>query len=145
MSQAPTPTYGTTTVMVEEVHPAPYAQRIVTQHHTLAADQPEDHDGFNTGPAPYDLLCAALGTCTNQTLRMYATRKGWPLTHISTTVHYTKTTTPQGEKHDTFTRTITLQAPTLTEDQRLRLLEIAAKCPVGLTLQGSTGINDSLA
>ena len=137
--------YGTTTVMVEEVHPAPYAQRIVTRHHTLAADQPEDHDGYNTGPAPYDLLCAALGTCTNQTLRMYATRKGWPLQHVQTTVHYTKTTGPAGEIRDTFTRTITLTAPTLTEDQRHRLLEIAAKCPVGRTLQGSASISDAMA
>ncbi len=137
--------YGTTTVTVSEVHPAPYAQTVQTRFHTLSADQPEDHDGFNTGPAPYDFLCAALGACTNQTLRMYATQKGWPLTHVSTVVHYTKVPTHTGDKRDTFSRTITLDAPDLTEEQRQRLLEIAAKCPVGRTLQSTADIHDKLS
>ena len=134
-----------TVATVTEVHPAPYAQSVSVGGHTLAADEPESMNGYNTGPAPYDLLCAALGCCTNMTLRMYATHKGWPLTHIETIVTHAKIPAEDGTQHDSFTRTITLTAPELTDEQRQRLLEIADKCPVSRTLQGQARITDHLA
>ncbi|TKW60620.1 MAG: OsmC family protein [Blastochloris viridis] len=136
-----TPTLATVT----EVHPAPYAQSVNVSGHTFAADEPEHMNGYNTGPAPYDLLCAALGCCTNMTLRMYATQKGWPVTHIETVVTHEKITDDVNLKRDVFTRTIKLNAPELTEEQRQRLLEIADKCPVSRTLQNTAQITDTLA
>ena len=38
--------------------------------------------GGDRGPDPYEHLLAALGGCTAMTLRLYATRKQWPLTHV---------------------------------------------------------------
>jgi putative redox protein len=44
--------------------------------------------GKDTGPAPYELLCSALGACTAITLRMYAERKGWALRELHVDVHF---------------------------------------------------------
>ena len=39
-----------------------FAQEIIVGRHRLAADEPEAQGGTDTGPSPYDLLLAALGT-----------------------------------------------------------------------------------
>jgi uncharacterized OsmC-like protein len=39
-----------------------FAQEIQTGRHRLASDEPTEAGGTDTGPTPYDLLLAALGT-----------------------------------------------------------------------------------
>ena len=39
------------------------------------------------GSRSYQFLAAGLGACTSMTLRMYARRKRWPLTHVSVGRH----------------------------------------------------------
>ena len=39
-----------------------FAQTVETRSHRLSADEPLAFGGTDTGPTPYDLLLAALGT-----------------------------------------------------------------------------------
>ncbi len=107
-------------------------------HHTLA-DEPLAYGGTNRGMTPYGFLSAGLGACTSMTIRMYARRKGWPLSHVSVDVCHDKVHAQDARdstdvRIDTFRREIRLEGD-LDDDQRARLLEIADKCPVHRTLE----------
>jgi putative redox protein len=127
-----------TTATVSETGQSPFAVSIAVSGHTLVGDEPEDAGGRNLGPAPYDLLTAALAECTAMTIRWYARRENWPLDQVAVTVTHRK----GGEgalspRQDVFEKRITLKAPALTAEQQRKLVEIAAKCPVQRTLEGT--------
>ncbi|MBV6638152.1 MAG: OsmC family protein [Mameliella sp.] len=118
-------------------------------HHHALADEPEAYGGSNRGMSPYGFLSAGLGACTSMTIRMYARRKGWPLTGISVDVTHDKVHaqdagTSATTRVDRFVRRITLVGD-LDADQRARLLEIADKCPVHKTLEQGAEIETELA
>jgi uncharacterized OsmC-like protein len=54
------------------------------------ADEPENVGGLDSGPGPYELLLAALGTCTMMTLRLYADRQQWPLKHSQISLRHNR-------------------------------------------------------
>lgn len=107
-------------------------------HHILA-DEPRAYGGTNRGLSPYGLVAAGLGACTSMTIRMYARRKGWPLTGIRVDVSHDKVHAQDADpaaqgRIDRFSRRIRLDGP-LSADQRSRLREIADRCPVHRTLE----------
>lgn len=104
---------------------APFTNQVTTHKHRWIADEPEQLGGADEGPAPMEMVLAGLGACTSMTLRMYAQRKGWPLERV--TVDLTHTKGEQGAEQ--LNRHIKLEGD-LSEEQRIRLLEIANKCPV---------------
>ena len=63
-----------------------FGTEVHTATHRFVADEPADYGGDDSGPTPYDLLTAALGTCTAMTMKMYADRKGWPLDGVTVQV-----------------------------------------------------------
>ena len=77
-------------VLVEETGEGLYAHRIVAGGHLLRADEPASIGGRDTGPTPYGLLLAALGSCTSMTVRMYAERKKWPLERVRVGLNHEK-------------------------------------------------------
>jgi uncharacterized OsmC-like protein/pimeloyl-ACP methyl ester carboxylesterase len=101
------------------------------------ADEPVALGGLGSGPAPHDLLCAALGACTAMTLRLYADRKQWPLARVRVTVSHSKD--KDRKPADLFTRSILLDGA-LDPEQRTRLIEIANRCPVHRTLEAGSAI-----
>lgn len=126
-------------VTVSDSGKGPYGQTAVARGHTWPIDEPGDTGGTDSGPEPFELLCAALGACTAITLRMYARRKEWPLDHVSVAVTYEKPADTA-----TFTLAITVEGA-LDEEQRKRLLAIADKCPVHMTLSKASEIVTTLA
>jgi putative redox protein len=116
---------------VTETGKSPYAVNVEVSGYTLAGDEPPPTGG-GTGPAPYDMLLAALGECTAMTVRWYAIRKNWPLDKVEV-----KLTHRKEDKKDIFTKHVTLRGDTLSEAQRLKLIEIAGKCPIQRTLEGT--------
>ncbi|GAA6207904.1 bifunctional alpha/beta hydrolase/OsmC family protein [Cognatishimia sp. WU-CL00825] len=117
-------------------------------HHTLA-DEPLAYGGTNKGMTPYGFLASGLGSCTSMTIRMYARRKGWPLEHVwvdtsHNKVHAQDAATGSGDRIDSFKRVIHLTGA-LDQSQRMRLLEIADRCPVHRTLEKSSHVITELA
>ena len=117
-----------------------FTTEIVAGKHRLLADEPADVGGHDMGPSPYQLLNAALGTCTAMTMKMYADRKEWPLkqvtVHLSHTRHHAEDSThPESgsSRVDTFKRVLEIKGD-LDASQRAKLVEIAEKCPVHRTL-----------
>ena len=98
--------------------------------HTFLIDEPVSVGGRGTGPNPFDMLCAALASCTLMTMKLYAERKGWHLNDLRVRVtHHKEPTDPK----DQFV--CELELGNATEKQRERLLSIAARCPVHLVLE----------
>ncbi|HYB64395.1 MAG TPA: OsmC family protein [Steroidobacteraceae bacterium] len=109
-------------------------------HHWLA-DEPLEAGGGNKGPSPTQLLLSSLGACTAITLRIFAARKGWPLTGAEVHLEFNPEGRPK-EGND-IRRTITLQGD-LSPGQRERLLDVANKCPLHKLLTSKIRIESSL-
>jgi putative redox protein len=106
----------------------------------LLIDEPASVGGLGSGPNPYDLMSAALGACTLMTIRLYATRKAWPLTHVRVRVTHRRGAL---QARDVFDREIHLEGA-LDADQRQRLKEIAERCPVHLSLERGSDVVTTL-
>jgi putative redox protein len=138
VSESPQPPPGV--VRVQETGGGAFENMVAVGTHRFPADEPATVGGGDAGPTPYDLLGAALGACVSMTVRMYAARKAWPLERISVDVSHAKIhaadcadcETREG-KVDELRVSLTFEG-SLDEEQRARLIEIAAKCPVHRTL-----------
>ena len=92
--------------------------------HQITSGIDEKLGGGDEGLNPHELLESALVACTVITVEMYARRKSWDLHAIEVSAQI------DHENGDTvITRKISLQGK-LDYDQRIRLLEIADKCPI---------------
>jgi len=137
-------------VVVSETGQGKFEQSVLVGSHHLIADEPVDLGGRDSGPSPYDLLLAALGSCTAMTLRLYAERKGLPLERVAVRLEHAKIhavdcqtcETRQGQV-DLIQRAITLEGD-LDDAQRARMIEIADKCPVHRTLTSEVAIRTTL-
>jgi len=127
-------------VIVRETGTGKFTQTVRVGDHHLVADEPTSFGGDDLGPGPYDYVLAGLGACTSMTVRMYAERKGWPLTGVVVHLDHRKIhaddcadcETKSG-KLDEINRVLEFEGD-LDGEQRGRLLEIADRCPVHRSL-----------
>jgi uncharacterized OsmC-like protein len=128
-----------------------FAQEILIGPHRLAADEPTEVGGTDEGPTSYDLLLAALGSCTSITVSLYARRKGWPLESVTARLRHSRIhaedcaecETKEG-KIDQIELDVEF-AGALSVEQRSKLFEIAKKCPVHRTLTSEINIKTRVA
>ena len=127
-----------------------FVQEIIAGAHHLRSDEPASAGGTDSGATPYELLLAALGSCTSMTVAMYARRKQWPLKRVTVRLRHSRVHAEdcaacerEGAQLSVIDRDIVLDGA-LAEDQRSRLLAIANRCPVHLTLTSRIDIRTSL-
>ena len=127
-----------------------FVQEIIAGPHHLLSDEPGLVGGTDSGATPYDLLLAALGSCTSMTMAMYARRKKWPLERVTVRLRHSRVHVEdcaacetQNSRLTVIDREIAMEGP-LDEDQRARLLAIASRCPVHLTLSAQIDIRTTL-
>jgi len=127
-----------------------YTTQVNTRGHTLQTDEPESVGGMNAGPTPYELLVAAIGSCVAMTLRVYADRKGWPLTGVVVGLNQNRVHAQDCSDCESIsglvlriTKQIELQGD-LDDEQRSRLIEVADRCPVQRSLFSEIQIKTEL-
>ncbi|MCZ6641224.1 MAG: bifunctional alpha/beta hydrolase/OsmC family protein [Gammaproteobacteria bacterium] len=124
-----------------------FLREVTSDNHAWVADEPKRVGGDNLGPDPYEHLLAALGTCTSMTIRMYANHKKWPLDDIQVQLEHTREHArdcadcdDKPAQIDVLSQAIRLEG-SLDAAQRKRLMEIADRCPVHRTLEGTLRID----
>ena len=128
-----------------------YAQNISVGPHLLRGDEPVSAGGSDVGPNPFELLLAALGTCTSITVRMYADLKQWPLEGVRIELSYARVHADDCaacDKELKLVDGIEMELSffgELSESQRQRLIEVANKCPVHRALESPIPIRARLA
>ena len=139
-----------TKVTVQYLPDYTYSQLLTAGRHASVADEPEADGGDDLGPSPYELLLWALGSCTAMTVLMYARRKGWDVAEVSVHLSHDRVHAKDCEECEEETgkvelvrRDISLRG-NLSEEQKERLLEIAARCPVHKTLTAGPKIVDRI-
>ena len=101
-------------------------------NHQVVADEDAEQGGDDAGPSPQELLAASLASCSAITMEMYAQRKGWDIGEVAVDVDYEPAQRGSPTK---FTMSVRLPKE-LPSDQRDKLMQIVAKCPVHRTLEG---------
>jgi putative redox protein len=123
--------------MIQATRKNKFTTELRSRTHTLLADVGEDLGGDDLGITPHEVLEASLAACTSITVQMYAARKAWPLESCDVLVSISSET-KEGTVLDA---KVHLVGASLSEEQKQRLLEIAAKCPVHKILTGPIKIN----
>jgi putative redox protein len=110
----------------------------VNGRHALVTDEPVRLGGTDEGPAPHELLPAAVASCVATTLAMYARTKGWDFEGIAVDVDYDNETVPRRLQID-------VHLPdSLAPAQVERLRRVAKTCPIRRALETGFAFEERL-
>ncbi len=107
--------------------PNEYPQRLQVRSHTLRADVGEPLGSTDSAPGPHDYFDAALAACKTLTATWYAKRNNIPLERVEAHVERDDSRERQGVY--VLKVRLAFHGP-LTEEQRTKLYNAVAKCPV---------------
>ena len=112
-------------------------------------DEPLLAGGTDTGPTPYELLLGGLAACIAVTLRLYANHKAMSLDGVDVRLEFDRVHADDclgcDERIDGWIDRIQTQVTihgTFTDAQRIRLAQVAERCPVHKTLTNGVHIVD---
>jgi putative redox protein len=117
-----------------------FKHTVSVRRHRLTVDEKEEDGGTDRGPTPQEMLAVSLASCTAITIEMYAKRKGWDIGDVRVDVDYE----PAQRGSPTKFKMVTHLPKELPDEQRERLSQIAAKCPVHRTLEGEVMFDERL-
>jgi putative redox protein len=101
----------------------------VNGRHVIATDEPISLGGEDAGPAPHELLPAALAACIATMISMYARTKNWELGEFAVDVDYDHQSVPRRFE-------IEVRLPeALSSSQVERLRRVADTCPIRRALE----------
>ncbi len=111
----------------------------VNGRHSIVTDEPGSLGGTDEGPAPHELLPAALAACIATMVAMYAERCGWDIGDPVVDVDYDTDVTPRRIA-------VSVELPDhLTPDQRRRLEHVAKTCPLRRALEAGFTFEERVA
>src|SRR4051794_24002310 len=117
-----------------------YKHTVSVRKHDLTVDEPESTGGGDEGPNPQEMLAVSPASRTAITIGMYAKRKGWGIGDPDGDAGHQPA--PRGPPAK-FKMVVHLPKE-LPDEQRERLMQIAAKCPVHRTLEGEVMFDESV-
>jgi len=101
----------------------------VNGRHAIVTDEPLRLGGTDEGPAPHELLPAALASCISTMVALYAERHRWEVGDTTVEVEYDPESEPRRFE-------IELHLPAgLSDDQVRRLERVAETCPLRRSLE----------
>jgi putative redox protein len=127
-----------------------YRTAIEIRQHTVMADELIQDGGTDSAPTPMEILLGTVGACIAVTTQAYAQRKGWPLESVSVTLDMQRIKRedyPNYAGSAAFVHEIREEVRfegILTEEQKTRLLSVAGRCPVHLTLENPVYFEQTL-
>jgi putative redox protein len=133
-----------------------YLTKLSTGEYTFYSDEPIESGGTGKAPDPMELLFGSLAACTIITLKMYLDRKKWSFETLDVSItsqvdriENSALLNPEERKRVNGGRLrrihkrIALKSE-LSEEQLLKVIEIAGKCPVNKLLSSSSYITDEI-
>ncbi|HNR77972.1 MAG TPA: alpha/beta fold hydrolase, partial [Parvularculaceae bacterium] len=126
----------------ETIPGKPLAVALSIDGHPFLIDADPAEGGDGLGPNPTRTLEGSLAACGVMTMRMYATRKGWPLE--SAAIEVKRAAGADAHATRAFEKTVSVEGA-LNGEQRARLLEIADRCPVHKILSEGASIRSRLS
>jgi putative redox protein len=112
---------------------------VIDGRHRVVTDEPEHVGGDDEGPAPHELIPAALASCISTTLAMYARTKAWDLGDVTVAVGLDNHSTPR--RFDVLVEI----GGSVTDEQLERLEKVAESCAVRRTLEAGSEFFETVA